>query len=180
MWAQSIGEKAMKQPREQLKLVAALLAEETTLALATGGEDGLAAVTPLFYIADEKLTLYWLSSEASPHSQNLRNESRAAVTVYREAESWRQIRGVQMRGLVSKVANPERRRALLKTYCGRFKLGRGLRLAIRQSVLYEFYPNFIRYIDNAKGFGCKFELTRQPEGWSLSRPAFSLRPFTEA
>jgi hypothetical protein len=170
----------MKQPREQLKLVAALLAEETTLALATGGEGGLAAVTPLFYIADEELTLYWLSSEASPHSQNLKNEPRAAVTVYRKAESWRQIRGLQMRGLVSKVASPERRRALLKTYCERFKLGRVFRVAIRQNVLYEFHPNFIRYIDNAKGFGCKLELTRQPEGWILSRTAFSLRLVTDA
>jgi hypothetical protein len=161
----------MKQPRIQLKLVAALLAEETTLALATSGEDGLAAVTPLFYIADEGLTLYWLSSKSSPHSQNLTNEPRAAVTIYRKAESWRQIRGVQMRGLVSKVASPDRRRALLVAYCERFMLGRVLRLAIRQSSLYAFQPDFIRYIDNAQGFGCKFELARQPEGWSLSRPA---------
>jgi hypothetical protein len=161
----------MKQPREQLRRVAALLGQETTLALATGGEDGLAAVTPLFYIADEELTLYWLSSEDSRHSQNLKNEPRAAVTVYRKAESWRQIRGVQMRGLVSKVASPERRRTLLQAYCERFQLGRVLRLAIRRSALYKFQPDFIRYIDNARGFGCKFELKRQPKGWSLSRPA---------
>jgi uncharacterized protein YhbP (UPF0306 family) len=161
----------MNELRKQLKLVAALLAEETTLALATSGEEGLAAVTPLFYINDEKLSLYWLSSEASPHSQNLTNEPRAAVTVYRKAESWRQIRGVQMRGLVSKVARPEGRRALLAAYGERFKLGRVLRLAIRQSALYEFQPDFIRYIDNARGFGYRFELTRQPGGWSLSRPA---------
>jgi uncharacterized protein YhbP (UPF0306 family) len=161
----------MMQLREQLKLVAALLGQETTLALASSGEEGLAAVTPLFYIADEELTLYWLSSESSRHSQNLRNEPRAAATVYRKVESWKQIRGVEMRGLVNKVTRPERRHALLVAYCERFKLGRILRLAIRQSALYEFQPDFIRYIDNAKGFGYKFELRRQPEGWSLSQPA---------
>jgi uncharacterized protein YhbP (UPF0306 family) len=161
----------MKQLREQLRLVAALLAEETTLALATGGEDGLAAVTPLFYIADAELTLYWLSSESSPHSQNLKNEPRAAVTVYRKAESWRQIRGLQMRGLASPIRDAQRRRERLVAYGERFQLGRAFRLAIRQSALYAFQPDFIRCIDNAKGFGCKFELRRPPEGWSLSRPA---------
>lgn len=76
---------------------------------------------------------------------------------------------MQLRGAVSKVTEPKRRIALLKTYCERFKLGRVLRPALRLSTLYSFRPDFIRYIDNARGFGSKFELTRQPEGWSLTR-----------
>ena len=40
-------------------------------------------------------------------------------------------------------------------------------MAVRQSALYRFQPEFFRYIDNARGFGYKFELTLRPEEWSL-------------
>jgi len=159
----------MRGARKQLELVAALLREETTLSLATTGEDGQACVAPLFYIVDENLSLYWLSSERSLHSMNLARTPHVAATVYRSVESWRKIRGVQMRGTVSKVTEPERRNALIKSYCERLKLGRVLRPALRLSVLYSFQPDFIRYIDNTRGFGYKFELTRGLEGWSLTR-----------
>ena len=159
----------MRGARKQLELVAALLNEETTLSLATTGEDGLACVAPLFYIADNELSLYWLSSESSLHSLNLTATPRVAATVYRSVENWKQIRGVQLRGVVNKVTEPDRRAALVKAYCKRFKLGRVLRLVLGQSTLYCLKPEFLRYIDNARGFGSKFELTRGPEGWSLTR-----------
>jgi uncharacterized protein YhbP (UPF0306 family) len=159
----------MRGARKQLELVAALLGEETTLSLATTGEDGQVCVAPLFYIVDKELSLYWLSSESSLHSLNLAATPRAAATVYRSVESWRQIRGAQLRGAVSKVTEPERRAALVRTYCERFKLGRVLRPALRLSTLYCLQLDFIRYIDNARGFGFKFELSRGPEGWSLTR-----------
>ena len=159
----------MRGARKQLELVAALLGEETTLSLATIGEDGHACVAPLFYIVDENLSLYWLSSEGSLHSLNQARTPRAAATVYRSVESWRKIRGVQLSGSTSKVTEPKRRNMLIKSYCERFKLGRVPRLALRLSTLYSFQPGFFRYIDNARGFGYKFELTRGPEGWSRTR-----------
>ncbi len=159
----------MRGARKQLEQIAALLNEETTLSLATTGEGGQACVAPLFYIVDKELSLYWLSSESSTHSQNLAATPRAAATVYRSVESWKKIRGVQLRGTVSKVTEPQRRKALVKAYCERFKLGRVLRLAASQSTIYCFKPEFLRYIENARGFGFKFELTRLPEGWSLTR-----------
>jgi uncharacterized protein YhbP (UPF0306 family) len=160
----------MKSTQKQLSLVAALLGQETTLSLATTGEDGVASVVPLFYIADKDLSLYWFSSESSLHSLNLDRSPRAAAAVYRNALSWREIRGVQMRGLAEKVTEPERRGEVIEAYCERFKLGRVIRLAVRQSALHVLRPEFFRYIDNAKGFGSKFELTRGPEGWCLTRP----------
>jgi uncharacterized protein YhbP (UPF0306 family) len=156
--------------QKQLDVIAALLREQSTLSLATAGENGEACVAPLFYIVDQELSLYWLSSPGSMHSLNLKRTPSAAATVYRCVANWREIRGVQMRGLVSEVTEPERRAALIQAYCERFKIGRVFRLAIRRSVLYAFHPDFIRYIDNARGFGSKFELTRRPEGWSLTQP----------
>jgi uncharacterized protein YhbP (UPF0306 family) len=159
----------MKPRRKQLELVARLLRQQTTLTLATTGEDGAACATPLFYLADEELSLYWLSSASSQHSLNLKRMPQAAAAVYGNAASWREIRGVQMRGAVSIVAEPERRQLLVKAYCERFKLGVLFRPAIRRSALYMFQPEFFRYIDNGRGLGAKFELVRLPEGWSLAQ-----------
>ena len=130
----------MKGTARQLELIAALLREETTLSLATSGEGGAVCVAPLFYIVDEEFSLYWFSSKSSLHSLNLKRTPRAAATVYRNAESWREICGVQLRGAVSKVAEPERRATLVEAYCERFKLGRVFRLALHTSDLYSLRP----------------------------------------
>jgi uncharacterized protein YhbP (UPF0306 family) len=159
----------MKKAQRQLDLIAALLSEQTTLSLATTSEDGEAAVAPLFYIAGKDLSLYWLSAESSLHSVNLARSPRVAATVYRNASNWKEICGVQIRGSVGRISEPGRRAPLIEAYCERFKLGRILRLAVRKSVLFALEPEFFRHIDNARGFGCKFELTRQPEGWSPIR-----------
>jgi hypothetical protein len=155
--------------QKQLELVAAFLSEETTLSLATTGEDGEASVAPVFYISDQNLSLYWLSSASSRHSLNLMRQPRVALTVYRNAASWKEIRGVQMRGSAGRVTESKHHKLLIEAYCERFKLGRVLRLAVLQSTLYSFEPQFLRYIDNAKGFGYKFELTRRQDGWTATR-----------
>lgn len=160
----------MNQLQKQFDRIAQLLREQTTLSLATTGEAGLPCVAPLFYIVDERLSLYWLSSANSLHSRNLLQRPQAAATVYCAAESWREIRGVQIRGTVSVVADPQFRAAISKSYCERFDLGRVLRLAVRQSDLYVFQPEFFRYHDNSRGFRSKFELIRPPKGWPSIRP----------
>ena len=159
----------MLEAQEKLERVIRLLREETTLALATTGEDGSATVAPLFYLAGPDLALYWLSSSTSAHSRNLARTSRTAVTIYCHAESWRQIRGVQIRGTVSVVTEPERRAAITKIYCKRFNLGRILKLAVRQSVLHVLQPEFLRYLDNSRGFKSNFELALTPQGWASAR-----------
>jgi uncharacterized protein YhbP (UPF0306 family) len=149
----------MSERARKLELIGAFLREETTLALATTDKQGGACVAPLFYISDENLYLYWLSAADSVHSENLRRNPEAAATVYCRAENWKDIRGVQMRGLVSTITEPDRRRDLIKSYSERFKLGAVFKLAISQSTVYALRPNFFRYIDNSKGFKHKFEIT---------------------
>jgi len=143
---------------EQLKTLGALLRQENTVALATVDEHGAVSVAPLFYLVDDDLSLFWISSPSSLHSRNLKKLPRAAATVYRQTESWNEIRGVQMRGLVSVITDRRRRRLLTKSYAERFSLGALFVPAISRCSLYEFRPDFFRFIDNSKGFGYKFEL----------------------
>jgi uncharacterized protein YhbP (UPF0306 family) len=153
----------MGDRRKELETIAALLREESTLALATTDEQGQPCVAPLFYIADEELTLFWLSSRTSLHSRNLKRAPMAAAAIYRHTENWKEIRGVQLRGPVTVVTGKERRRALIAAYCERFQLGVLFKTAISRCSLYALRPVFFRYIDNSRVFGHKFEIALEDE-----------------
>lgn len=160
----------MNETQKQIEVVANFLREQTTLSLATAGEEGAPSATPLFYIVDEALALYWLSSKTSQHSRNLLERPGVAAAVHCNAKSWREIRGVQMRGAVSEVTDPQRRAQIVKAYCARFSLGGVFRLAIQRSTVYVLQPDFFRFIDNTKGFGSGFEITRPPLSWDQDPP----------
>jgi uncharacterized protein YhbP (UPF0306 family) len=139
------------------ELVAAFLKSQSTLSLATTGEDGKPQIAPLFYFAEDHLCLYWLSSTSSQHSRNLKRSPAAAVSVYCPAEEWSEIRGVQMRGAVAVVIARSERRLIVESYCTRFRLGPLFTATIARSRLYRFQPAWGRYLDNSKRLGYKFE-----------------------
>jgi len=110
------GGREMQDTQRKLAAISSLLGEQTTLSLATTDEAGQACIAPLFYIADKELSLYWLSSRESLHSRNLLRNPRAAATIYRNTDRWREIRGIQMGGAVSEVTDPECRSAIIQDY----------------------------------------------------------------
>jgi uncharacterized protein YhbP (UPF0306 family) len=144
------------EPR--LRLVTELLRSQSTMTLSTCDDAGWPQATPLFYYAGDDLELYWFSSMRSAHSKHVVREPRVAVTVFRPTEHWQEICGVQMRGEAMEVSGPKRR-AITALYCERFQLGAVFGLTITRSRLFGFQPSWIRYLDNAKGLGFKFEVT---------------------
>jgi len=141
----------------RLEQVADLLRSQSALALSTA-PDGAPRSTPLFYTVDDDLRLYWFSSASSEHSRTLRRNPEAAVAIYRPTDEWRKIQGVQMRGVVSAVSDRERRRAVSAAYSERFGLGAFFKTAMARARLYVFEPTWIRYVDNTKRFGYRFEI----------------------
>jgi uncharacterized protein YhbP (UPF0306 family) len=145
---------------EQIWQVRTLLDGESTLVLSVTDAAGAVHSAPLFYVTgegpDQPLDLLWLSSPESLHSKCLQANQRASVAVFRPTFEWRQIAGVQMRGLCS-VVEGEERAAALNRYRARFHLGQLLGLAIRQSTLYRFHPQWVRLTDNQQHFGWKAE-----------------------
>jgi hypothetical protein len=144
---------------ETLKAVASLLRSQSTLALSTADADGQPHATPLFYLTGDDFLLYWFSSPSSLHSRNIAVDPRAAVSIYVPTEHWKEICGVQMSGVVSKVADRALRREISRAYRERFHLGNVFRVAIAKSALYRFCPHWIRYLDNTKRFGFKVEIS---------------------
>jgi hypothetical protein len=124
--------------------VRALVETETTLVLATTADDGSPNAAPLFYYPDAELNLYWLSSPESRHSRNLAARPRVAVTVFPPVTDWREIRGVQMEGTASSIADD----AILADYRRSFGLGPELDAVIARSTMYVFRPEWWRFIDS--------------------------------
>jgi len=162
---------------ENFQQIRSFLARQSTLVLATVDGEANPRSTPLFFLADDDLRLYWFSARSSLHSCNCALNPRASVAIFRNTRNWRQIRGVQMDGRVSVISDRALRRQLTHDYCARFGLEDRFRGAIRRSALYCFTPAWLRYMDNSREFGFKFELklAAVPSGSSSSRPRSSGR-----
>ena len=165
--------KSSSQPASTalIQHAAELLAAESTLVLALADPQGQTQATPLFYLPAEasptacekkNLDLFWLSSPTSLHSLSLTADPRASVAIHHATFAWKEIAGVQMRGLCSVVTGRERTQ-LLKRYRQRFHLNPALGLALRQSTLYRFRPTWVRILDNRLGFGWKAEFFLENE-----------------
>ena len=135
-----------------------LLRRQTTLVLASSDEGAMPRATPLFFVADSGLRLYWFSSRASWHSRNCVRHPLSAITIFRDARRWQQIEGVQMEGFVAVVTDRALRRVVTHDYGARFALDKSFAGVIQRSSLYCFTPEWIRHISNAHRFGEKFEL----------------------
>lgn len=142
----------------KLDTIRTLLAAQSTLTLATVDADGRPRATPLFYLAGEGLRLYWFSSSASLHSRNVMRAGEASAAVFTETDAWRKIRGAQMRGPVVQVREAGLRQTVTAQYVERFHLSTAPRLALRHATLYCLAPKWIRYLDNARRMGYRFEM----------------------
>jgi uncharacterized protein YhbP (UPF0306 family) len=160
--------------KKAMARVRSLLRRQSTLVLATADEDGTPRSTPLFFLADDELRLFWFSSRASRHSHNCKRDPRASIAVFRPARRWQQIAGVQIQGRVLAATDRATRQRITSEYCARFALDEGFAGVIRSSALYCFTPEWIRYIDNSEKFGEKVEL-RLNSAVSPSRSSNSRR-----
>ena len=143
--------------------VDAFLSSQSTLALATVGSEQTPQVAPLFFVHtfSERgaLRVYWLSDPTSRHSANLDARSKAAVAVYAPVWEWREIRGVQMEGLAAPVHEVAEREHVLALYRAKFPFVTAVTFAVlvRNATLYALRVAWLRWLDNAQGFGHKRE-----------------------
>ena len=152
--------------------VAAFLEMHTTLTLATVGDDCMPAAAAVFYAHDAGLNLYFLSEERTRHGRNLVATPQAAGAIHADAQDWRSIRGLQVRGVVSGV--PVSGYAHAAAVYGRKFAFVGALLAGGQGLgeltgplararFWVLRPTWFRLVDNTAGFGFKEELTLDGE-----------------
>ena len=140
------------------QLIRAFLQTQSTFALATVNADGSPQIAPLFYVADERLNLYWLSSPSSRHSLNLVRQPRVAATVYPSVWQAADIVGLQIEGEARTIGDERIREQNLNLYLRKFQVPPEFDSLINASTLYMLTPQWIRWMDNSVEFNYKAEI----------------------
>ncbi|MEM9345411.1 MAG: pyridoxamine 5'-phosphate oxidase family protein [Planctomycetota bacterium] len=129
-----------------------------TASLATIDTHGNPCAANIQYAHDNHWRLYWVSSMSSLHSVNLEQHPAAAVTIYAHQDVPDQIHGLQLRGQ-AKMLEGGRLGDIHALYAQKypFVTGPPYDKAMTLQLFYCFTPTWLRWIDNRKGFGWKFE-----------------------
>lgn len=147
--------------------IRAFLAEHTTLTLATYSPDCGPAAAAVFYAADDRLNLYFLSEETTEHGRNLLANGQAAGTIHADGQDWRAIQGLQLRG-AARLVTPVELPQAVAVYGRRFAFvaallaGRSgpavLAGPLARARFWVLQPQWFRLIDNTVRFGYRQEL----------------------
>ena len=153
--------------QELKRLAVDLIDEQSTMTLATAKGD-VAWSAPIYYVFF-KNCFYFFSDPTSRHIQESLASGQASSSIYANASTWQEIRGIQMSGNIETV--PARLgiieviRAYLKKFPFTrdfFKPGQAMNLeafAKRFKVkLYRFKPTLVYYLDNSIRFGFREEV----------------------
>ena len=128
--------------------------------------DGVPWNATVFYASDG-LHLYFFSSPDSRHCTNLAANPRVAVTVQEDYKDWREIKGIQLEGIVelvdSVMAKAKAMAVYARKYPGVIRLftdpSSGVyHRAFLKVKFYRVIPETLYYIDNQQGFGKRQEL----------------------
>jgi uncharacterized protein YhbP (UPF0306 family) len=153
--------------QELKRLAVSLLAEQTTMTLATA-DDNSAWSAPVYYVFFNS-AFYFLSDPKSRHIQQSLQFGRAAASVHAAASTWQAIRGVQMSGRVQPVAVGREALQVLRAYLAKYPFTREFfpknsrpdlasfsdRFGVR---LYKFVPSLVYYLDNQIRFAFRAEV----------------------
>ena len=149
------------------RLLAFLRAHQVvTVAVVTDDRQPHAAA--LFYAVDDRLNLYVLTGPRTRHGRAMIADGAVAGTVQRDRQHWREIQGVQFRGRCRRLRGRERAPAW-NLYRARFPFLRSgpmaLAAALKRMALWRIEPDWMRLIDNRRGFGhqeeCTFDIERR-------------------
>lgn len=134
------------------------LRNHSVLTLATVGDARPHAVSLMY--AHKDFDIYWLSDPKTMHSEQLAHNASAGITIARQQEDFRRIRGLQLEGEGYRITDPAKKAMGLELLVARYpflkqfrsgNLARHLGLA----AIYTFHATKLILIDNSRGFGFK-------------------------
>ena len=159
----------MTSTNDKLLQLPVFLAGHTAMTLATIGPDGAPHATDVYYAETGDLELYFVSIPGSRHARNLARDPRVAAAVHADSTRWRDIRGVQLEGVCSRVTDEERTAAWARcTAKFPFMLAdAALAGALQKVNVYRVTPHWLRWIDNTTGLGHNLEWRFEAGNWRL-------------
>ena len=143
----------------------AFLGRWRTATLATADDQGSPHAADVWYAHDAELWFVFLSSPDSAHVRHLRARPRAGLTVHAETADPLGIHGVQMHGRCTVLDTPpatsgtQAGRAAWRLYAEKhpFVEQEPFRSLIALQRFVRFAPDWVRWIDNRRGFGFRIE-----------------------
>ncbi len=126
-----------------------------TMTLATIGKDRPSAAAVFYAPIKKGKSLLFVSSEKSEHIINSKKNNSCAVTIQEDGLEWNVIRGIQIKGNIV-LANEKHWNDYFERY-DYIKSDSTLSKALEKVKLYELKIEWIRIIDNSKGFGNREE-----------------------
>ena len=142
------------------------LRQHTVLTLASVGETGPHAVSLMY--ANDGFDIYWLSDPKTRHSEHLASDTPAAVTIAKQYEDFRKIRGLQMQGSGCRLTDTDEETEGFDLLVARYPFLKqfaagNLAQHLGAAAVYRFRPARLTLIDNSRSFGFKqtLELTDQ-------------------
>jgi uncharacterized protein YhbP (UPF0306 family) len=126
------------------------------LTLATHDEVGPWA-TPLFYVSDEAMDLYFLSDPATRHCQAIKKRPGISAAIHGGSTAWMEITGLQLDGWACALEDEIEEQRAIALYIAKFPFVPPLIPQDGPHRVYRIHPRWIRLIDNSKGLGFKEE-----------------------
>lgn len=130
------------------------------LTLATVDEVGPWA-TPLFYVSDETLDLYFLSDPTTRHCQAIARNSKVSAAIHGGFVAWTEITGLQLDGWAHVLDGELAVERAFTGYVAKFPFALTLTSPGGSHRLYRIRPRWLRLIDNSHGLGFKEELLQR-------------------
>lgn len=146
------------------------LCDHNVLNISTHGESGPWSAA-VFY-AHEGLDFYFMTNPATQHGTDMTSAGVMAGSIHEDYASWREIKGIQMRGRVWVVRQGTQKKRGLKAFFRKFCFAeaflRGgipdaLRDRMRNIELFCFRPDLVLWLDNSTGFGNRLQVYPPPD-----------------
>jgi len=111
----------------------------------------------LWFANDSDLNLYYLSAPSTQHG-TLHRGAPVSFTINRDDQNWKEIRGIQGRGLVFPADSEQGWEAYRKKFPFIQDDSSEIQEVIGEMQLWQVKPNWLRLIDNTVSFGYKEEM----------------------
>jgi uncharacterized protein YhbP (UPF0306 family) len=145
-----------------------LLRDCTTMSLATSGADGIWAAD-VFFAPCSLTELLFISGPSTQHVRNLLASPSVAATIHVDVgNDWRSIRGLQLAGTATPVADdelPDARNAYFEKFSFARRLleaGSEVEAKTNDNRFYALHIARIYLVDNRLGFGVRHEIGLGP------------------
>ncbi|BBO67491.1 hypothetical protein DSCA_14210 [Desulfosarcina alkanivorans] len=152
-----------------------LIQSESTLTLATAGQSGPWSAPVYFVCLDGRF--FFFSSPESRHIRQATTAGEASASLFHQADTWQDLRGIQMAGTIERIRSVSLSMKVLATYLKRFPFTRSFFpentppdldtfFSTFKARLYAFTPADMYYVDNRFGFGSRYRVC-----WKAGTPA---------